>query len=54
MATPRAEACTCLHFDPKEHPQNMLKAFQEILQFFQLRYDALYPDPPKVSLEGAI
>ena len=31
-----------------------LKAFQEFIQRFQLRYDTLYPDPPKVSLEAAI
>ena len=54
MTTPRDEACSRLHFDPNEHPENTLKAFQEFLQRFQLRYDAFYPDPPKVSLEAAI
>ena len=32
----------------------MLKAFQEFIQCFQLWYNALYPDPPKESLEAAI
>ena len=54
MTTPRDEACSHLHFDPNEHPENTLKAFQEVLQRFQLRYDAFYLDPPKVSLEAAI
>ena len=54
MAAAREEACSRLHFDPNEHPENTLKAFQEFIQRFQLRYDALYPDPPKVSLEAAI
>ena len=48
------EACSCLFFDPNEHPENMLKAFQEFIQCFQLQYDTLYPDTPKVSLESAI
>ena len=50
----REEACSRLHFDPNEHPENTLKAFQEFIQHFQLRYDALHPDTPKVSLEAAI
>ena len=48
------EACSCLYFDPDEHPENTLKAFQEFVQHFQLWYNTLYPDPPKVPLETAI
>ena len=43
-----------LFFDPDNDPENTLKAFQEFIQRFELRYDALYPDPPTVSLEAAI
>ena len=48
------EAHLCLFLDPDDHPENTLKAFQEFIQHFELRYDALYPDLPKVSLEAAI
>ena len=48
------EARSRLYFDPDEHPENTLKAFQQFIQRFQLRYDAMYPDPPKVSLEAAV
>ena len=41
-------------FDPDEHPEDTLKAFEEFTQIFNLRYNAQYPDPPKVSLESAI
>jgi len=43
-----------LHFDPDCHPDNTLKALDEFIQDFQLRYDANHPDPPKVSLDSAI
>ena len=43
-----------LHFDPDLHPDNTLKAFNEFVQDFELRYNAKYPDPSKVSLETAI
>jgi len=43
-----------LFFDPDEHPDQTLKAFEEFILDFSLRYEALYPDPPKVSLESAI
>ena len=48
------EARSRLFFDPDEHPEGTLKAFQEFIQRFNLRYDALYPVPPKVSLEAAV
>ena len=56
MSYPAAyeEACSCLFFGPDEHPENMLKTFQEFIQHFQLWYEALYRDPPKVSLEATI
>ena len=43
-----------LHFDPDLHPDDTLKAFNEFIQSFYLRYEAQYPDPPKVSIEAAI
>ena len=43
-----------LHFDPDHHPNDLLKAFSEFVQDFVLRYDAKFPDPPKVSLDSAI
>ena len=46
------EARLRFFFDPDDHPENTLKAFQEFIQRFELRYYALYPDPPKVSLEA--
>ena len=41
-------------FNPDDHPEDTLKAFEEFTKIFNLRYDAQYPDPPKVSLEAAI
>ena len=41
-------------FDPDHHPEDTLKAFEDFIQIFQLRYEAQYPDPPKVSLEAAL
>ena len=43
-----------LHFDPDLHPDDTAKAFSEFVQDFELRYNAKYPDPSKVSLEAAI
>ena len=48
------EARLRLFFDPDDHPENTLKSFQEFIQRFELRYHALYPDPPKLSLQAAI
>ena len=45
---------TTLHFDPDQHPDDTLKAFNEFIQSFYLRYEAQYPDPPKVSIDAAI
>ena len=47
-------ALPVLCFDPDQHPDATLKAFNEFVESFELRYDALYPDPPKISLETAI
>ena len=52
MAT-NASAST-LYFDPDLHPDDTLRAFDEFIQSFTLRYDAQYADPPKVSLDAAI
>ena len=43
-----------LFFDPDEYPDATLKAFNEFIDEFVLRYDACYPDPPKVLLDSAI
>merc|ERR1712240_341964 len=43
-----------LYFDPNEHPEHTLKAFEEFIKIFELRYNAQYPDPPKVSMDAAI
>ena len=43
-----------LYFDPDKHPDATLKAFNEFVESFELRYDALYPEPPKISLDAAI
>jgi hypothetical protein len=43
-----------LYFDPDLHPDDTLRAFDEFIQSFELRYDAQYPDPPKTSLDAAI
>ena len=43
-----------LFFDPELHPEDTLKAFIEFTEIFQLRYNAKYPDPPKVSMDAAI
>ena len=42
-----------LYFNPDEHPEDTLKA-EEFCQIFELRYEAQYPDPPKVSMDSAI
>ena len=43
-----------LYFDPDLHPDDNLRAFDKFIQCFELRYDAQYPDPPKISLDSAI
>ena len=43
-----------LYFDPDKHPEDTLKTFNEFCTTFTLRYNALYPDPPKVSLDAAL
>lgn len=49
-----AQSMQQLYFDPNLYPEDTLKAFTEFVKKFQLRYDAKYPDPPKVSLDAAI
>lgn len=48
------EPRSTIFFDPDENPEDTLKAFEEFIKKFSLRYDAQFPDPPKVSLEAAI
>ena len=43
-----------LHFNPDDHPDATLKAFEEFTCQFSLRYEALYPDPPKSSIDASI
>ena len=43
-----------LYFDPSQHPDDTLKAFDEFTKMFELRYSAQFPDPPKVSLDAAL
>ena len=43
-----------LFFDPAEHPDDTLKSFNDFIQLFELRYNAQFPDPPKVSLDTAL
>ena len=43
-----------LFFDPDLHPDDTLNSFIDFVQDFEHRYDAAYPDPPKVSLDAAI
>ena len=47
-------AASKVFFDPDCHPDNTLKAFNEFVIDFNLRYAATYPDPPKVSLDAAL
>ena len=48
------QSCQKIYFDPDLYPDNTLKAFKDFIQVYQLRYDAQYPDPPKVSLDSAV
>ena len=41
-------------YDPDQHLEDTLKAFEEFTQVFELRYEAQYPDPPRVSLDAAV
>ena len=49
-----AEKVSSLCYDPDQFPENTLKAFNEFTQAFELRYRAVYPDPPKVSMDVLI
>ena len=48
------EPRSTIYFDPDEHPEDTLKVFEEFVKKLSLRYEAQFPDPPKVSLEAAI
>ena len=43
-----------LFFDPDEHTDYTLKAFNDFIDLFELRYNAQFPDPPKLSLDAAL
>ena len=43
-----------LFFDPDKHPEDTLKKFVDFCDSFVLRYNAMYPDPPKVSMDAAV
>ena len=43
-----------LYFDPDQHPEETLKAFDEFIKDYTRWYAANYPDPPKVSMDSAI
>ena len=49
-----AHADKNLIFNPEDHPSDTLKAFDEFKTLFEFRYDAEFPDPPKVSMDAAI
>ena len=49
-----SQSVSMLFFDPEQNPENVLKTFNDFTQMFELRYDAQYPDPPKVSMDSAI
>ena len=48
------QSSTLLSFNPDDDPASTLKSFNEFIQLFELRYDAVYLDPPKVSLDAAL
>ena len=48
------QATANLYFDPDSHPKDTLKQFREFCRLFKLRYEAQFPDPPKMSMEAAV
>ena len=46
--------CNHLYFDPDDHPGDTLKAFEEFIGLFELRYEAQFPEPPRVSMDAAL
>lgn len=49
-----AHADRTIIFDPEEHPGDTLKALDDFKTSFEFRYDAEFPDPPRVSMDAAI
>ena len=43
-----------IYYDPDKHPHDTLKAFKAFCIRFNLRYDAQFPDPPKMAMDSAI
>ena len=48
------QSSNLLFFDLDEYPENTLKAFNDYPELFELRYNAQFPDPPKVSLDSVL
>ena len=48
------QSSNSLFFDLDEYPENTLKAFNDYLELFELRYNAQFPDPPKVLLDSVL
>ena len=49
-----AESKANVFFDSDLHSDDTLKSFVDFVKCFKLRYEAAYPDPPKVSLDAAL
>ena len=43
-----------LFFDRDEYRENTLKALNDYVELFELRHNAQFPDPRKVSLDSAL
>ena len=54
IANKEPQSSNSLLFDPDEYPENTLKAYNDYVELFELRYNAQFPDPPKVSLDSAL
>ena len=43
-ANKEPQSSNSLFFDPNEYPENTLKAFNDYVELFELRYNAQFPD----------
>ena len=53
-ANKETQSSNSLLFDPNEYPKNTLKAFNDYVELFELRYNAQFPNPPKILLDSAL
>ena len=53
-ANKEPQSSNSFFFDSDEYPKYTLKAFNDYVELFELRYNAQFPDPPKVSLDSAL